>query len=71
MRYLDLRSAQNNGLMSHIIREYRQHWVHCFGAIQPVLFVVGYWAIIFGHFGGPGSPLGVQSTQIEGEGLLY
>ena len=32
----------------HTKREYRQHRVHYFGAILPILSVLGYWAIIVG-----------------------
>ena len=30
------------------IRKYRRCRVHCFGAILPILSVLGYWAIVLG-----------------------
>ena len=30
------------------IRDYRQYRVHCVGATLPILFRLGYWAIVLG-----------------------
>ena len=39
------------------VREYRQYRLHCFGAILPILSVLGYRAITLGILGGPGNSL--------------
>ena len=43
--YKDLQYGQKNGPISQN-GEYRQHCVHCFGAIRLIPPVSGYWAMI-------------------------
>ena len=52
------------------MREYRQHRVHDFGAILPVLSVLGYWAIIL-DFGGPGSGLSFRATWLSRQASAF
>ena len=46
----------NKMAQSPTIRECRQPRVQYCGAILPILSVLGYWAITFGHFPGPDVP---------------
>ena len=47
-----LQSGQHSGSISQN-REYRQYSPKIMDPMLPILSVLGNWAIIFGHFGGP------------------
>ena len=66
MVYLELHSGQNNGPISQN-REYRQHRVHCFWAILPILPVSGHWAMILATLE---APVFLNSGLLIGLGIL-
>ena len=54
------------------IGEYGQYRVHSFGAILPLLSVLGYWAIILGisvHAFGPRMPSKTKTAKVAEIGL--